>query len=65
MAAAGAAELRVYNALGQTAARLGEFRLAAGSNRVQWNTAGLSAGVYLLHVRTAGHTATGKVLLVR
>lgn len=65
MAAAGTADIRVYNALGQTAARLGEFRLAAGPNRVHWNTAGLAAGVYLLHVRAAGHSATGKVLLVR
>ncbi len=57
--------LTVFNVLGRTVSRIGEFRFAAGPNRLQWNTSGLAAGLYFVHVRTAGHAAAGKVLLVR
>jgi endoglucanase len=65
LAAAGSADIRIFNVLGQAVADLGEFRLSAGPNNVHWNTGGLAAGMYFVRVRTAGGEATGKVLLVR
>ncbi|MBN2200697.1 cellulase family glycosylhydrolase [bacterium] len=64
-AAAGRADIMVFNVLGQIVADLGEFRISAGRNRVQWNTSGLAAGMYLIQVWTGEHAMTAKTLLVR
>lgn len=58
------ADLRVYDPLGREVARL-YHGPTTGAREVRWDTKGLPAGTYLLHLRTASGAATERVSVAR
>ena len=59
------AELAVFDVLGREVARLAEGAHAAGAHRASLDARGLSAGVYVVRLRTAGAVRTQTVVVAR
>ncbi len=64
LARASRATLRVLDMAGREVAVLLHGERPAGLNRLDWNTAGLPSGVYLLRLSAGGEAITRKALLV-
>jgi hypothetical protein len=58
-------ELRVFNVLGRTVEVLKSGPTAAGHHALSWDASNLASGVYFVSLKTASHTQTKKVLLLR
>ncbi len=61
---AGNYSLKVYNVAGQVVSTI-TGRGNAGSNSVNWNSRGVSNGVYFYQLNAAGNTATRKMIVVK
>jgi hypothetical protein len=57
--------LKVYNALGQEVAVLGEGNKLAGCHKVKWDATNLSTGVYFYKLKAGSFTDTKKLLLLK
>jgi flagellar hook assembly protein FlgD len=57
--------LSVYNHLGQQVAVLADGKQTGGRQQVQWNAAGLPAGIYYCRLTAGNQSSTGKMVLVR
>lgn len=65
LAQAGEVDLKVYNAHGVEVSTLLSKTLPAGAQSIEWDAAGLPAGVYYYHLRHNGMTAAHSIVLVR
>ena len=70
LAQAGPVQLTVYNVRGQLVRTLVDEPLEAGEHSVLWRGVDshgrpVASGVYLLRLHSAGHTGTGKMLLLK
>ena len=63
--AAARVALRVFDALGRDVAELTDAELPAGAHAVQWRTAGLPPGVYVVRLQAGTFSATRSMLLAR
>lgn len=57
--------LRVYDLLGRQVATLVDENRAAGSYKVTFNAAGLSSGVYIYRLESAGQVLTNRMTLLK
>jgi hypothetical protein len=55
----------VYDARGRRVALLADEQQGAGAQDVSFDASGLSSGVYVYRVETAGRTATGRMVVVQ
>lgn len=65
VANAGPVTLKVYNTLGQEVATLVNETLSAGEYDVTFDGSRLPSGVYMYEIRTGGHSASKKMMLVK
>ncbi|MFA7332295.1 MAG: T9SS type A sorting domain-containing protein [Candidatus Delongbacteria bacterium] len=65
LAATGAARLAVYDLAGRQVAVLADGLQAAGTHQLNFDAAGLPAGLYLARLEADGHSQTQKLLLVK
>jgi len=63
--AAGQVQLTVYDVLGREVAVLVNRELAAGSHTATFDAAGLTSGMYLYRLETAGQQMTRSMMLVK
>lgn len=61
----GRVSLQVYNMRGEQVTSLVDGSLPAGEQSVRFDAAGLTSGVYFYRLVADGHTAAGKMLLIR
>lgn len=57
--------LKVYDVLGRDVATLSDGEEAAGAHKVEFDSRGLSSGVYFYRLTTPGYTKVMKMLLVK
>jgi hypothetical protein len=58
-------QLRIYNSLGQCMATLVDGLQPAGVHRIQWNGAGLAAGIYFCRMETPQFSRMQKIVLIK
>lgn len=59
----GKATLTIYDQIGQQVAKLAVGRQDRGKHQVQWNAAGLPAGIYFYRLTAGNQTSTGKMVV--
>ncbi|MBM3326462.1 MAG: T9SS type A sorting domain-containing protein, partial [Calditrichaeota bacterium] len=57
--------VRVFDVSGRVVAALYDGEQTAGHHSVVWNAKGMSAGVYLVRMESAGFSAIRKVTLMK
>jgi hypothetical protein len=62
---AGLVNLSIYNLLGEKVEEVLNQELSSGSYEVKYDASKLSSGVYLYTIRTANHTASKKMILMK
>jgi len=55
----------VYNVSGQKVATLVDDEMDGGTHSVMFDGSDLASGVYFYRLESGGHTATGKMLLMK
>ncbi|HOT97056.1 MAG TPA: lamin tail domain-containing protein [bacterium] len=58
-------QVAVYNLAGQRVAELANGRMAAGMHQLTFNANGLASGIYLYAIRSAGFSATKRMVLMK
>ena len=62
---AGIVNLSIYNLLGEKVEEVLNQEMTSGSYEVSFDASKLSSGVYLYTIRTANHTASKKMILMK
>ena len=57
--------MKIFDILGREVAMLVNERLDAGSYRVDWNAAEQTSGTYFAVLKTASHSETKKIILLK
>jgi len=57
--------LTIYDISGRVVATLIDENQPAGVNRVTWNAAGLSSGIYFYTIQTSGFSQANKMFLLK
>jgi hypothetical protein len=57
--------LRIYDLAGRAVATILDQRLPAGPHAVVWDATGLSSGIYVYRIHTAGRDESRKAILAR
>lgn len=57
--------LKVFNLMGQNVATLISAELPAGEHSRQWNTVGISSGIYIYRLQIGEHAMTKKMVVLR
>ncbi|MCG3118714.1 MAG: Ycf48-like protein [bacterium] len=65
LARSGFVTLKVYNTLGEELATLVSENLAAGKHQVQWNAAGIAAGIYFYRLQIGAAAETKKLIVLK
>jgi hypothetical protein len=57
--------MKIFGILGREVATLVNEHLDAGSYRVEWNAADQTSGTYFAVIKTASHSETKKIILLK